>query len=235
MTLASFKDLIVKAGDALALAAFWGRILGAESTDLGDASARLDADGFRVWVDPVPEPHPGQTRVHLDLRLPTADPAALVAAGAQVRREPGGDIGWWVLADPEGSEFCAFPPREGYASGVDELVTASADPVPLAHWWAGILGGTVREQPYGADLTGAAGFPWRTWCFDRVADPRVAPNRWHWDVTLTGGATVAAVQAAGARLIRPRGGDLHWSVFKDPDGNDFCVFEAPEASPPTTA
>lgn len=106
MTLASFKDLCVKAGDALALAAFWAKILGAESTDLGDASARLDADGFRIWVDPVPEPHPGQTRVHLDLRLPTADPAALVAAGAQLRRKPGGDIGWWVLADPEGNEFC---------------------------------------------------------------------------------------------------------------------------------
>jgi hypothetical protein len=22
--------------------------------------------------------------------------------------EPGGDIGWHVLADPEGNEFCAF-------------------------------------------------------------------------------------------------------------------------------
>lgn len=27
-----------------------------------------------------------------------------------VLREPGGDIGWHVLADPEGNEFCAFTP-----------------------------------------------------------------------------------------------------------------------------
>jgi hypothetical protein len=25
-----------------------------------------------------------------------------------VLREPGGDIDWHVLADPEGNEFCAF-------------------------------------------------------------------------------------------------------------------------------
>jgi hypothetical protein len=25
-----------------------------------------------------------------------------------VLREPGGDISWHVLADPEGNEFCAF-------------------------------------------------------------------------------------------------------------------------------
>jgi hypothetical protein len=32
----------------------------------------------------------------------------LVRAGAAVLREPGGGIGWYVLADPEGNEFCAF-------------------------------------------------------------------------------------------------------------------------------
>ena len=39
-----------------------------------------------------------------------ADPAALLAAGATLLREPGGDLEWWVLADPEGNEFCAFAP-----------------------------------------------------------------------------------------------------------------------------
>ena len=34
----------------------------------------------------------------------------LLALGASMVREPGGDIHWWVLADPEGHEFCAFPP-----------------------------------------------------------------------------------------------------------------------------
>jgi Glyoxalase-like domain len=35
---------------------------------------------------------------------------AFIQAGAIVLREPGGDITWWVLADPEGNEFCGFPP-----------------------------------------------------------------------------------------------------------------------------
>ena len=35
---------------------------------------------------------------------------ALVAAGASIVSEPGPDVEWWVLADPEGNEFCAFPP-----------------------------------------------------------------------------------------------------------------------------
>ncbi|WP_446220734.1 VOC family protein [Micromonospora sp. IBHARD004] len=26
-------------------------------------------------------------------------------------RELDDRTGWWVLADPEGNEFCAFPPR----------------------------------------------------------------------------------------------------------------------------
>ncbi|MFG2050381.1 VOC family protein [Micromonospora sp. NPDC048935] len=50
----------------------------------------------------------GQDRVHLDLRLADADPAALLAAGARLVREPAGEATWWVPVDPEGNEFCAF-------------------------------------------------------------------------------------------------------------------------------
>jgi hypothetical protein len=232
MTLASFRDLCVKAEDAIALATFWEKVLHGTLV-VGEDTVRVDVEGWRVWFDSVPEPHPGQTRLHLDLRLPTADPAPLVAAGARLRRSPDENIHWWVLADPEGSEFCAFaPPHEGSDSIVDELVTASADPVPLARWWAGVLGGTVTETGYGADLTGAAGFPWRTWVFDRVADARVAPNRWHWDIALTDPDVdrgIAALESAGATLHRPRGGDLSWWVLTDPDGNDFCAFAPSQA------
>jgi hypothetical protein len=65
-----------------------------------------------VWIDPVPEPRTVKTRVHLDLRLAGPGPDALVDAGAAMLRERDGDIGWWVLADPEGNEFCAFASDE---------------------------------------------------------------------------------------------------------------------------
>ncbi|MGC4857466.1 VOC family protein [Micromonospora sp. DT4] len=71
-------------------------------------SARSDAES--IWVNRVPEPRVGATRVHLDLRLADADPAAVLAAGARSVREPVDKAHWWVLADPEGNEFCAFPP-----------------------------------------------------------------------------------------------------------------------------
>jgi hypothetical protein len=32
----------------------------------------------------------------------------LLDAGASLLRQPDGDIEWYVLADPEDNEFCAF-------------------------------------------------------------------------------------------------------------------------------
>jgi Glyoxalase-like domain len=54
----------------------------------------------------VPEPKTAKNRIHWDVTVPSVAP--LVEAGASVLREPGGDIRWHVLADPEGNEFCAF-------------------------------------------------------------------------------------------------------------------------------
>ena len=53
----------------------------------------------------------GKNRIHLDVTTPDLD--ALVAAGATILRPQdadhvGGGIGWTVMADPDGNEFCAF-------------------------------------------------------------------------------------------------------------------------------
>jgi hypothetical protein len=39
--------------------------------------------------------------------------APLIDAGARMLRERGGDIGWNVMADLEGNEFCAFTTHPG--------------------------------------------------------------------------------------------------------------------------
>ena len=54
----------------------------------------------------MPEPKTVKNRIHWDETVPAVAP--LVAARARLLREPSGDIGWHVLADPEGNEFCAF-------------------------------------------------------------------------------------------------------------------------------
>jgi hypothetical protein len=228
VAIASFKDLVLDASDALALARFWHRVLGGAFVDNGDASARLDtADGTLVWVDPVPEPRTGGTRVHLDLRLPAPDPAPLATAGATLLRDAGG---CWVLADPEGNEFRAFPPRPGTPeppgtalARVDELVVGAADAGAQAAWWASVLGGTARTSDGGARVEDAAGLPWESLTFDPLPWPKTVKNRMHWDVTITD-PTPDALAAAGATLLREPDGDIRWWVLTDPEGNEFCAF-----------
>ena len=55
---------------------------------------------------PVPEPKAVKNRIHWDVTVPGVAPLAEV--GATVLREPDAEISWYVLADPEGNEFCAF-------------------------------------------------------------------------------------------------------------------------------
>ncbi|MFG1955018.1 VOC family protein [Micromonospora sp. NPDC048830] len=101
--------------DPVAQATWWAGVVGGrvEPTDEG-AAALVGAGGFPWdrWVfDPVPERKRVKNRMHWDVDLAGPDPTRLIAAGATLLREPDADIRWWVLADPEGNEFCAFAPR----------------------------------------------------------------------------------------------------------------------------
>ncbi|MEH0985371.1 VOC family protein [Micromonospora sp. CPCC 205556] len=227
--IARFKDLCMDAADPRALGDFWAGILGGEVVDTGDGDVRVDrgpggAGPESIWVNRVPESRTGKTRVHLDLRLAGADPAVLLAAGARLVREPDSEISWWVLADPEGNQFCAFAGREGTRPGPFELVVDCADPVAQATWWAGVVGGWVETSDEGhASVVGAAGFPWQDWVFDPVPDRKRVKNRVHWDVDLTGPDATALI-AAGATLLREPDADVDWWVLADPEGNEFCAF-----------
>jgi hypothetical protein len=54
----------------------------------------------------VPEPKTVKNRIHWDVSVAELQP--LLGAGATLLRAQDGEIGWHVLADPEGNEFCAF-------------------------------------------------------------------------------------------------------------------------------
>ncbi|WP_433125613.1 VOC family protein [Micromonospora sp. CA-240977] len=226
--IARFKDLCLDATDPLALGGFWARLLDADVADAGDEDTRVDPRSARskaesIWVNKVPEPRVGKTRVHLDLRMADADPAALLAAGARLVRKPSGAATWWVLVDPEGNEFCAFPPREGTGPGPFELVVDAADPVAQATWWAGVVGGVIEDESTHAAVSGAAGFPWDYWVFAGVPEPKTVKNRLHWDVDLIDPEPTALI-AAGATLLREPHAQARWWVLADPEGNEFCAF-----------
>jgi hypothetical protein len=106
-------ELVVDAVDPPAIAAWWAERTG------GTVGAR---DGLPfVWIEgaaefpymfwvfhSVPEPKTVKNRVHWDVRLVDTTIDGLVAAGATLLRPKEDDIRWWVMADPEGNEFCAF-------------------------------------------------------------------------------------------------------------------------------
>ncbi|MET8121046.1 VOC family protein [Micromonospora sp. NPDC005291] len=227
--IARFKDLCLDAADPLTLGAFWARVLDGDVADAGDDDTRVDPRSARsnaesIWVNQVPEPRTGKTRVHLDLRMADAEPAALLAAGAQLVRKPSGETTWWVLDDPEGNPFCAFPASAGTRPGPFALVVDSADPAAQATWWAGVLGGTVEFGSTYASVIGATGFPWDYWEFDAVPEPKTVKNRLHWDVDLTDPEPMALI-TAGATLLREPLDEAHWWwVLADPEGNEFCAF-----------
>lgn len=95
---------------ALRIAAWWADILGAHLADSGRGFAyveRIPGAPFEsIDFAPVPEPKTIKNRIHPDVT--TSDLDALVAAGAVLLRPQDDEIGWTVLADPDGNEFCAF-------------------------------------------------------------------------------------------------------------------------------
>jgi hypothetical protein len=101
--------LVVDSADPRAQARWWGDVYGTAVTDNGEWFTLAQVPGmpgFTMDFVPVPEPKTVKNRVHWDVTVPSVAP--LAEAGAPVLREPGDDIGWYVLADPEGNEFCAF-------------------------------------------------------------------------------------------------------------------------------
>ncbi len=94
-----------------ALAAWWAARIGGEVRPGPDGTPRWLRGGAGLgdvtWkFVQVDDERTVKNRWHWDV---LGDVADLVAAGATVLREPDDDIGWTVLTDPDGNEFCAFP------------------------------------------------------------------------------------------------------------------------------
>ena len=106
-------ELVVDAVDPHAIAAWWAdRTGGTVGSREGVPFVWLEhAAGFpyMFWVfHHVPEAKTVKNRVHWDVRMVDTTIDGLVAAGATLLRPKDDEIQWWVMADPEGNEFCAF-------------------------------------------------------------------------------------------------------------------------------
>jgi hypothetical protein len=106
-------ELVVDAVDPAAMALWWAQRTGGRvaSRDNSPYVWIEGAEGFpfMFWVfQQVPEPKTVKNRVHWDVTLGDTTIDGLVAAGATLLRPKDDEIHWWVMADPEGNEFCAF-------------------------------------------------------------------------------------------------------------------------------
>jgi hypothetical protein len=106
--------LVVDCVDPAPIARWWAEVYGADVVhdERGFSTVEHVPQMPILTFDfvPVPESKTVKNRIHWDVTAP--DVEALVAAGATVLRPPDDDIRWTVLADPEGNEFCAFPPLD---------------------------------------------------------------------------------------------------------------------------
>jgi catechol 2,3-dioxygenase-like lactoylglutathione lyase family enzyme len=117
------SEIVVDCRDPEALAAFWAAVLGYEvigreedgAVEIGP-EAGFGGPAPTLVFGRVPDPTPGKLRLHIDVNPTDRDQDAelerLLALGA-THADVGqtGDESWYVLADPEGNEFCLLRRR----------------------------------------------------------------------------------------------------------------------------
>ena len=111
-----WEQMVVDAADPVALGRWWAAALGwvvvedaATEFEIRPSADRLPG----LLFVPVTEPRTVKNRWHPDFRPVDRDAEVdrLIGLGA-VRVDVGqGDVGWVVLADPEGNEFCVLGGR----------------------------------------------------------------------------------------------------------------------------
>lgn len=122
-----FTELAIDCADPDGLAQFWCAVLGYEVQEEDDGyvsiGSPLAPDGVdrpgpvppTLGLARVPEGKVVKNRVHLDVNPTDRDQddevRRLLDLGARRVDVGQGDVGWVVLADPEGNEFCVLAGR----------------------------------------------------------------------------------------------------------------------------
>jgi hypothetical protein len=106
-------EVVVDAADPVTIASWWA--------ERYNADVCHDQDRGFSWIEgvcgmpwpmvfqSVPEPKTVKNRIHWDV---WGETATFLATGATLLRGRDDEIGWDVLADPEGNEFCVFSGHE---------------------------------------------------------------------------------------------------------------------------
>jgi hypothetical protein len=138
-----------------------------------------------------------------------------------------------------------------------QVVFDCHDPDALARFWAEALGHEVEPPPPGFDdwpsFLRSIEVPEEDWgrysalvdpdgaaprvLFQKVPEGKVAKNRVHLDLSVSGGSgtpaeerrqnvarAVARLEGLGATVLGPKEeAGVYWVVMQDPEGNEFCL------------
>ncbi|MFL5767089.1 MAG: VOC family protein [Actinomycetota bacterium] len=112
----NWYSVVIDCVDIKRESAFWSEALGYavafEADDEIAIAPSEDSEPGLVFV-PVPEGKTVKNRLHIDLNPDdqAAEVARLESLGAERVDIGQGDVGWVVMADPEGNEFCVLTHR----------------------------------------------------------------------------------------------------------------------------
>ena len=236
-------SVVFDANDRVALARFWAEAVGwtySEEEEYGEKySAVTTADGTLRRIEFVSEPSEKRfkNRIHFDLTNPTMDDVRsdvdrLIGLGARhVDIGQGAETDNFVLADPEGNEFCVIEAGNKFLADTAFLGELASDGTrAVGYFWSKAVDWPlVWDQDEETAIQAPTGGPKVAWGGGPVA-PKPPKNRMHFDLTLAAGddvdAEVERLLALGATRLES-GQEADAVPLADPDGNEFYVLTAP--------
>ena len=112
-----WEQIVVDAEDAHRLARWWAEALGYQIVHEAPDEVEIrrtpdELPGLLFGIGP--DPKTVKNRLHIDLRPDDqeAEVERLVNMGARLADVGQRDVGWVVLADPEGNEFCVLSDKK---------------------------------------------------------------------------------------------------------------------------
>jgi hypothetical protein len=194
-----------------------------------------DGTSFTFDFAWVPEPKIGPNQIHLDLSSRSIEDqretlARYIRLGARkIDIGQTADVTHFVLADPEGNEFCILEPTNSFVTGesrAGSLTCAGSHSVGV--FWSEALSTPLvwdQNEETAIRVPGGAR-QFITWG-GAPAPSKPAKNRLHFDLSPPAdgdqAAEVERLISLGAKHIDIGQGNVPWVVMADPDGNEFCV------------
>ncbi|CAM3329141.1 VOC family protein [Stackebrandtia soli] len=226
--------LSIDANDPTRLANFWAGVLGWETAD-GTTLVPNDDTGFRIRFLPTQEEKTVPNQMHFDLTSQSPEQQhetvarALELGGRHIDIGQTPEEGHFVLADPEGNEFCVIPAGNNFLADCGFVGALASDgSQAVGYFWSKALNWPlVWDQDEETAIRSPHGGPKITWGGPPVQE-KSGKNRQHFDLAPPAGgdqqAEVDRLVSLGATRIDIGQGEVDWVVMADPDGNEFCVF-----------